>query len=376
MTLALNVPRPEFLAGLAALQNITGKKGTLAVLANILLEADQEGLLMTATDLEVGIRCQVPAEIISPGRITLPARKLFELVRESEESHIHLEEHENFWVRISAQASDCRLAGIGADEFPTFPPYREDNMVTVSSRLMNNLIDKTIYSVAQEGENNFNLAGLLLERESLEEDHFLRMVSSDGHRLSMMEGKVEWDLSPIPQDRVILIPRKGAQEIRKLCEEADSLFLGVEEKQVVVKAGVFILVIRLMSGDFPDYKGIVKAINKAKYITVNRKNMMHSLKRVNIFTEDRFNAVSFVIENNKITLSSQNMDYGSAKEDITVEYEGETMQLGFNGKYFYESLQVMESENIKAYINSEESPCLIQGEKDPGYLSIIMPMKL
>jgi DNA polymerase III subunit beta len=143
-----------------------------------------------------------------------------------------------------------------------------------------------------------------------------------------------------------------------------------------VKAGAFILVIRLMSGDFPDYKGIVKAINKAKYITVNRKTMMHSLKRVNIFTEDRFNAVSFVIENNKITLSSQNMDYGSAKEDITVEYEGDTMQLGFNGKYFYESLQVMESNNIKAYINSEDSPCLIQGDEDPGYLSVVMPMKL
>lgn len=376
MTLALNVPRPEFLTALAALQNISGKKGTLAVLANILLETDQEGLVMTATDLEVGIRCRVPAEIRTPGSITLPARKLFELVKELEESQIHLEEQENHWVRICGEASDCRLAGISAEEFPTFPPYREDNLVAISSALMSELIDKTIYSVAQESESNFNLAGVLLERELLEEGNYLRMVSSDGHRLSMMEGKVEGDLSSLPMDRVILIPKKGIQEIRKLTDEDETIFLGLEEKQAVLKGGGFILVIRLMSGDFPDYKGIIKVVNKDTYIGIDRTKMMHSLKRVNIFTEDRFNAVNFIIENNKITLSSQNMDYGSAKEEIAVSYEGETMEIGFNGKYFYESLQVMESEKIKVYINSEESPCLIQGDQDQGYLSVIMPMKL
>lgn len=376
MSLAFNVPRSEFLTALAALQNITGKKGTLAVLANILLESDQEGLIMTATDLEVGIRCRIPAEIVSPGSITLPARKLFELVKESEEEQINLQEQENSWVKISTQTSDCRLAGVNADEFPSFPPYREDNLVGVSAALVGELIDKTIYSVAHEGESNFNLAGVLLEKEELPEGHFLRMVSSDGHRLSMMEGKVESDLGPLAMDRVILIPKKGIQEIRKLCDEDESLHLGLEEKQAVVKAGGYTLVVRLMSGDFPDYKGIVRVVNKAKHIGIDRQRMMHSLKRVNIFTEDRFNAVNFIIENNKITLSSENMDYGSAKEEVPATYEGETMEIGFNGKYFYESLQVMSSEKVKVYINSEESPCLMQGDKDPGYLSVIMPMKL
>ncbi|MFU8819719.1 MAG: DNA polymerase III subunit beta [Desulfurivibrio sp.] len=376
MAIALNVPRPEFLAALAALQNITGKKGTLAVLTNILLEADQEGLTMTATDLEVGLRCRVPAEVLTPGELTLPARKLFELVRESEAEHISLEEQDNCRVKISAGCSDCRLAGITAEEFPAFPPHRGDNMATIPAETMAGLIDKTIHSVAQEGEGNFNLAGLLLEKEILEDGHFLRMVSSDGHRLSMMESKVDGDLSPLEMDRVILIPRKGIQEIRKLCDSEESLTLGIEEKQVVVRAGAFTLVIRLMSGDFPDYKSIIKVIDTTSHIGIERKVLMHSLRRVNIFTEDRFNAVKFLIEKNRMTLSSQNMDYGSAKEEVPVKYEGEAMELGFNGKYFYESLQVMVSEKIKAYINSEESPCLIQGDSDPGYLSVIMPMKI
>ena len=376
MTLALNVSRSDFLTALAALQNITGKKGTLAVLANILFETDEEGLVMTATDLEVGIRCRIPAEILAAGSITLPARKLFELVKESEESHLHLEEQDNKWVKISAESSDCRLSGISADEFPSFPPYREDNLAAVPTALISELIDKTIYSVAHEGENNFNLAGILLEREILAEGNFLRMVSSDGHRMSMMEGQVETDLGSLEMDRVILIPKKGIQEIRKLCDEEETVFLGLEEKQAVVKAGGYTLVVRLMSGDFPDYKGIIKAIDKSKHISVDRRKMMHSLKRVNIFTEDRYNAVNFIIENNKITLSSQNMDYGSAREEVPAGYQGETMEIGFNGKYFYEALQVMASDKVKAYINSEESPCLLQGDKDPGYLSVIMPMKL
>lgn len=376
MALVLNVPKPEFLSALSSLQNITAKKGTLAVLANILFETREDGLLMTATDLEIGIRCLVPAEIISPGRITIPARKIFEVVRESEESHIHLEEQENFWVHISGKTSDCRLAGIGADEFPSFPPYLEENMVEIPSRVISDLIDKTIYSVASEGEGNFNLAGTLFEKDLKDNQKYLRMVTSDGHRLTFMECRVESEIEKLDMDRVILIPKKGVSETRKLCEAEESVWLGVEEKQIVFKVGSSILVIRLMSGNFPDYRGIFQVINKAKYIEIDRKTLLNSLKRVNLFTEDIYNSVNFNIENSKITLSSQNMDYGSAVEEVPVNYEGERIAIGFNGKYFYESLQVMESEKVKAYINSEESPCMIQGDDDPGYISVIMPMKL
>lgn len=376
MALTLNAPRSELLSALAALQNITGKKGTLAVLANILLESKDEGLLLTATDLEIGIRYMVPAEILSAGAITLPARKLFELVRESGGEQIHLEEKENSWVRITADASAYNLAGIPAEEFPAFPLYQEENMATVPAEIIADLIDRTIFSVAPETENQFTMAGLLLEREIIEEGHFLRMVSTDGHRLTMMERKVDSDLSGLNMGRIILVPRKGAQELRKLCEMEENLSLGLEEKQMVIKVNQGVMVIRLMNGDFPNYKMLIEAVDKSKHMIMERLPLMQSLKRVNIFTEDRFNSVHFLMEKHKLTLASQNMDIGNAKEEITTTHEGEPMQLGFNGKYFIEALQVMESEKIKVYINSEASPCLIQGEHDHGYLSVIMPMKI
>ncbi len=377
MSLTANLPRDAFLAALASLQNVTGKKGTIAILANILIESQDGGVLLTATDLEIGIRIVVPAEVLSAGAITLPARKLFEMVRESSAEQIHLEVKENNWARITAESTNYKLAGMPSDEYPAFPEYDEANLVQLASEEVRDLIDRTLFSVAQEGESQFNLTGLLVERDVVEgEGHFLRAVSSDGHRLTMMEKKVASDLSPLKMDRTILIPKKGVQDIRKFCDNKESLAIGFEEKQAVVKTEGAILIIRLMNGDFPDYKNIIQVINKARHIAIPRQPLMNSLKRMNLFTEDRYNAVQFLIGKNRLILSSQNLDIGSAKDELEISYDDQEMQLGFNGKYFIEAIQVMESEVVKAYINSEESPCLIQGDDDPGYMSVIMPMKI
>ena len=377
MSLTANLPRDAFLAALASLQNVTGKKGTIAILANILIASQDSGVLLTATDLEIGIRIVVPAEVLSAGAITLPARKLFEMVRESSAEQIHLEVKENNWARITAESTNYKLAGMPSDEYPAFPEYDEANLVQLASEEVRDLIDRTLFSVAQEGESQFNLTGLLVERDVVEgEGHFLRAVSSDGHRLTMMEKKVASDLSPLKMDRTILIPKKGVQEIRKFCDNKESLAIGFEEKQAVVKTEGAILIIRLMNGDFPDYKNIIQVINKARHIAIPRQPLMNSLKRMNLFTEDRYNAVQFLIGKNRLILSSQNLDIGSAKDELEISYDDQEMQLGFNGKYFIEAIQVMGSEVVKAYINSEESPCLIQGDDDPGYMSVIMPMKI
>ena len=378
MPLIANAPRDAFLAALAALQNVTGKKGTIAILANVLIESGTDSLVLTATDLEIGIRITLPAEILTTGAITLPARKLFEMVREAPGAeHIHIEAKENNWARITANTTDYNLAGMPGEEFPVFPEYDEQQLVPLSCEVMKDLIDRTLFSVAQEGESQFNLTGLLVERDFLEgEGHFMRMVSSDGHRLTLMEKPVENDLSGLKMDRTILIPRKGVQEIRKFCEGQEAIAIGFEEKQAVVKTDGAILVIRLMNGDFPDYKNIIQVINKARHIAIPRTPLMNSLKRMNLFTEDRYNAVQFHVGGNRITLASQNMDIGSAKDELEVAYEDKEMQLGFNGRYFIDAIQVMQSDKVKAFINSEESPCMIQGDEDPGYMSIIMPMKI
>ena len=152
--------------------------------------------------------------------------------------------------------------------------------------------------------------------------------------------------------------------------------LGTDKKQLVVKTNNTLMIVRLMNGEFPDYRSIVKVIEKEKFIEIERSGFLESLKRTNLFTEDTFNAIQLSIDENRLVLSSQNMDFGNAKDEMKINYSGEPLDIGFNCRYFIDTLQVMKSEMVKAYINSDQSPCLLEGEEDPGFISIIMPMKI
>ncbi len=376
MSLTMNVNRNDLLSGLSSLQNVTGKKGSMAILGNVLLQSEEGRLLLTGTDLEVGIRTSVPAEILSPGTITLPCRKFFEVIRETPAENVRLEMLENNQARISAGKSEYRLGGTPSEEFPSFPEYKEESMVTLPSELMAELIDKTIFSLAPEGESQFNLTSLLLEKEERGEIMVLRTVSSDGHRLSLMEKEASDEIKKIAMDRTILIPRKGVQEIRKFCDLSDNVRFGLEEKQAVVKSGNALLIIRLMQGDFPDYRNILGIIKKENPVVVERGNFINSMKRMNLFAEDKYNMVQFDIKGRTMVLSSQSVDLGDAKDELEIDYAGQDLNLGFNGRYYLETMQAMHSDKVKSYINSEESPCLVEGDDDPGFMSIIMPMKI
>ncbi|MFZ5764041.1 MAG: DNA polymerase III subunit beta [Thermodesulfobacteriota bacterium] len=376
MSLVLNIAREDLLAALISVHNVAGKSGAMAILANVLLRSKPDALELTGTDLEIGVRITVPAEIISHGILTLPAKKLFEIVRESTSSHIHLEEREKNWVRITADSSDYNLAGMGAGEFPAFPEYDEDLLITIPAHDINDLIEKTLFSVALDSESNFTLTGVLVEKESMEGKNYLRFVSSDGHRLSMMTKEIAGDLSVFHMEKTTLIPRKGVQEIKKFCDNYDEVQIGFEEKQTVIKGSNAILIIRLMNGEFPNYRNLLQIINREHFVEINRITLLNAMRRMNLFTEDRFNVVKCVIENNEITLSSHSMDLGNAKENHPIIYEGEPIRLGFNGRYFIDTLQVMTADTVKLFITGKDRPCMIYSENEPNFVSIIMPMEI
>ncbi len=376
MPIVVNIAKDDLLSGLASLQNISSKKGTIAILSNVLIQTGNDCVELTCTDLEIGLRCTLPAEILAEGSITLPCKKLFEIVREAECSHIHLEEKDNSWVNVSVETGNYNIAGMEHDEFPNFPEYDKDKLITVAAGKIQELIEKTIFSMASDGESQFSLVGVLVEKIKGDDKSMLRFVSSDGHRLSLMQEDIGSQLNDIEIGKNTLIPKKGVQEIRKFCEGMDEISFSFEEKQAVFKTETSILIIRLLNGEFPDYSSLVNMINRDKFIEVEKTSLINAFRRMNLFAEDKFNIVQFMLDTGKITLSSQSMDIGNAREDIAVEYEGEEIKLGFNGKYFIETLSVMKSDNVKIFVSSNESPCMILSDKDPEYISIIMPMHL
>ncbi len=376
MSLYCTVTQNLFLEGLNSLQNLTNKKGTLAILSNVLIESANGGLTLTGTDLEVGMRLFVPAEIHGEGSLTLPAKKIFEIVRESGSETISVEETDNSWVIIKAGLSTYNLAGLASDEFPEFPEYEEDSFISFESHVFLELIEKIIYSIANEQENIYSLTSVLFEKEKRGDIFYLKMVSSDGHRLSIMEKDVAADLDEMKLNDVTLIPRKGVQEWKRFCEGRDTLEISFEPKQLVLRDEDAVMVIRLKHGEFPRYSAITEAVELKDCVKINRISFLESLKRINLFTEDIFHTIQLNIENSEMVLSSQNADLGNAKDKLAVSYSGEPLKLGFNCRYFIEALQVMECETIEAYINSNNSPCLMKSDDDIGFTSIIMPMQL
>ncbi len=376
MSIVVNIARDDLLNGLASLQNITAKKGTIAILSNVLITTGNDLVELTCTDLEIGLRCRLPAEVLSPGSITLPCKKLFEIVREAGCDHIHIEEKDKSWVQVSVETGDYNIAGMESDEFPNFPEYEKANLITVEAGKIQELIDKTIFSLASEGESQFTLTGVLVEKKERDNKKYLRFVSSDGHRLTLMQVPMNEDIDTLNLNKNTLIPKKGIQEMRKFCEGIDEVSFAIEEKQAVLKTEKDILIIRLLNGDFPDYKPLVDIINRDKFVEIAKEPLIHAFRRMNLFAEDKFNIVQFSLMPGKIVLSSQSMDIGNAREEIEVDYSGDELKLGFNGKYFIETLSVMKSDKVRVYISSNESPCMVLSENDPEFISIIMPMHL
>jgi DNA polymerase-3 subunit beta len=376
MALNFSIHQKDFLEAINSMQNISNKKGTLAIVSNVLIDTVENGILITGTDLEVGLRIFVTAEVFSKGSITLPSKKIFEILRESGSSVITVEEHENFWINIKAGASAYNLAGMASDDFPEFPDYGNDGFVTIESFYFLELIEKCIFSIANEQENVYSLTSALIECDVLDDKSFLRMVSSDGHRLSIISKQILSDISQLRLQNVTLIPKKGLVEFKRFCEQRDIVEILFEEKQLVVKDNNSVMVVRLKNGEFPQYGAIVEAVELSNCLKIKRLPFLESLKRINIFTEDIFHTIQLRVDNDLMILSSQSSELGNAKDELVVDYRGEPLTLGFNCRYFIESLQVMEGEVIEAFINSNSSPCLMRSESDAGFISIIMPMQL
>ncbi len=376
MSLHCILEQPVIYEALSNLQNITNKKGTLSILINVLLEATENGLYITGTDLEIGLKIFIPADIKEEGSITLPSKKLFEIVRESGPSTIKIEEKDNSWVHIKSGESSYNLAGMPSSEFPPFPEYEENNFISIESFFFQELIEKTLYAVANEQENVYTLTSLLLQKESIEGKNYLRMIASDGHRLSVMSKSIPVNLDKLNLKETTLIPKKGIQEWKKFCDSKDNIELSFEDKKVILKSDDSIMIIRIKEGEFPNYKAIINAVDKTNLLKIKRKVLLESLNRIKLFTEDMFHTISLDINNHQMILSSENIELGNAKDKIDIEYEGEPLVLAFNCKYFIETLQVMEGEFINAYINSKTSPSLIESDEDPGFTSIIMPMQI
>lgn len=371
-----SIERGEFQRGLGRIQTIVEKRNTMPILANALLEVSgkKEGSLeLAATDLEVGIRSSHPCEVAKPGRLTVSARKLHEIVRELPEEKVHLEASSNAYLTLRCARAEFTLAGTTAEEYPSLPNFAPKSLTVVPAAVLSEMIDRTMYAASTD-ETRYNLNGVYVER--IAETGKLRMVATDGHRLAYVDRALGDGLTSLG-DAGVIIPRKGLAELKKLVDEedADEIELGFEGNNGLARKGSVTLTMRLIEGEFPNYRQVIPT-ERGQQLILPTEVFLHALRRVALLSAERSRAVKLELSEGQIRLSSNNPDLGDAREELDIDYAGETTSIAFNARYLIDAVSAARSKEIRFGFRDALSPAELSPGDDADALAVVMPMRL
>ncbi len=366
----INIQKDIFLSGLFKIQGIVDKKHTIPILSNVYLEAKDNKIILSATDLEIGIKAEYTCEVLENGKITISAKKLFEIIKEFPNDIIKLKLKENYWLEISCCKSIFNLVGLPPEDFPKFPEIK-DNFIEFKSSLLEDMIESTIFSVSSD-ETKYNLTGIYIKKEK---DNKLNFVSTDGHRLSLIKTEAE-NIVNEQFERGFILPKKGLIELKKIIEsETEIIKIGVTDNIFSYMNKNMTFVMRMIDGEFPDFKRVIPE-KTDNFSVIDSKKFINVLKRISVLSSEKSKGVKIGINKNKLIVSSSNPDFGDAKEEMDIDYQGSDIVIGFNAKYILDILNVIKTDKIYFYIKDNISPGMITPYEDTNFLSVIMPMRL
>ena len=372
----VTVEREVLLTALQRVQGIVEKRNTMPSLANVLLEAKKEGLDISATDLELGMRGLYKATVEETGSVTFSARKLYEILKEIKDPEIAMTVTEDCLVTITTDRGEFKVVGLPSKDFPPLPAIERDGLIPLPGEGLLQLIRKTLFAVG-DNDTRYVLNGLLVVVTKEGETPMIRLVGTDGHRLAMAEQKLETDKKTSPeQEEKVIVPKKAAAEIRRLLEEDDDEpMIGFTKNMLIFRKSGLVMTSRLMEGNYPNYQQVIpKAGNKK--ITVNRGDLEGALRRVSVLSQTKTYAVKLTFSKKAITLFSSHPDMGEAKEEIPASFNGEDFSAGFNARYLLDVLGVMESETVVLNMEASLSPCLIREQGNALFQAVVMPVKV
>lgn len=372
----VRIGRDELLTGLQRVQGVVEKRNTMPILSNILLEAKQDGAEIVATDLEIGMRGLYKATVLQPGGVTVSARKLYEIIKELPSGEIELTAGENNWTTIQAGKSQFKIVGLPSAEYPALPTIDREGLIPLSGTGLLELIRKTLFA-AGDNDARYILNGLLVTLIITDKKTALRLVGTDGHRLAVAEQEVGKAGKGGPQEIKAIIPKKAAQEMRRLLEEGGDgePLIGFTKNLMIFRKSGLLMTSRLMEGNYPNYQQVIPK-DGGKKITVNRGELESALRRVSVLSKDKANAVKVSFAPGGMTLFSSNPDYGEATEELAATYDGDALNTGFNARYLLDVFSVMDGETISLQMDTPLSPCLIQESESPGFKCVVMPIKI
>jgi len=364
----LSIAKNELQDKLSNIQNIVEKRNTMPILSHFLLDSGKKGTHIVATDLQIAIKEPLVAAVHAEGKLCIPARKLFEVVREAE-GEITIESDDEQWVKVLYGKSRFRLACLPPAEFPAWPAMESAEEIRLHTAVLSEMIEKTLFS-AGETDTRYTLNGLLFHIK--QGDKNMTIVGTDGHRLALIKKGLD---QAVQEEKKVILPRKAASEVRKFLGTADTVNAVFGKNHVLFRLGEVQFLARLIDGSYPDYEKVIPLANE-KLLTVERELFLRALRRVSVISKERSNAIRMDVADGSLTFSSSNPDLGEAIDEIGTEYTGDPLSAGFNARYLIDSLNAMTSERVIFALQDPLSPTLLKEEGSEDYRCVIMPMRV
>jgi DNA polymerase-3 subunit beta len=363
------ITRERLHEGLMAVAASVPAKTTLPVLSNILLETRGDGLRLAGTDLDIAVSTVVPAEVDDEGAVTVPARKLVEIVRELPSAAVRITSSGEQRVNLECGRSRFKLLGIPRDEFPSFPPVSFERSWRVASSDLQKLIHHVSFAASTE-ESRPILNGVLWERRG----ERMRMVATNGHRLAKMDVPVSGGAG----SEDFIVPPKALDQVRRLFGPADEIEIAKSDNHLGFQGGSTQVYTRLIEGPYPNYEQVIPREND-KAATIDKEALSSALRRVGVVASDQTHRVRLSFSSGALKFSVNTPDLGEAQDEIAVTYDGEPLEIGFNANYLLEILKYMPTEEVRFTFSAPERAATVEpvGWDDAAsYLCLVMPLRL
>jgi DNA polymerase-3 subunit beta len=373
------VSKREFVKGLARVQNVADKKSAMPILTNVLVTSDgASGLRLAATDLLLSVASAVPADVRKGGSIALPAKAIFDVVKTLPEGDVTVVVGPNFSARVMGGRRRFELVGMPGQDFPTLPTPGKAELREMPVDALSDLIALTSFSMSTD-DTRPHLAGALLESDGVT----LRMVTTDGHRLSKAERKAK---TAGRGSLSLLIPAKGIHELKRLLDEIRAEKKGDEAGPGTIAVGqagsnVFLrrdgttMAIKLVDAAFPAYQQVIPTAS-VRSARVSRSGLLDALRAVSLVSSDRSSGVKLQFAPGKLTISSENPDLGAGTDEMEAELTGTDLTIGFNSRYLIDVLSALNADDVVLELSGELDPGVVKPSGADDFIGVIMPMRI
>ena len=363
----ISVTKEDLASGLQAVQNVVGARSTLPILSNVLLVAGAKRLELRATDLEVSVHATVSAEVEREGATSMPAKRLFGLVREIEAREIEIEVSDKEVATVQAGASKYKLNGIGADEYPQQAKFKESGKVKVPQAKFKEMIRKTGYAVStDESRHVLNGINIVITPDRL------TLVATDGRRLALVEEEIEGGTKG-----EFIVPNKAVSELQRLLQSSGDVEIRLGDTHVeftLPQEGGEDIVLhsKLVEGNYPNFKQVIPGEFKER-VTLGKEELHHALRRADQITSDKANSVKLTFANDKLAITANTPEVGSGSESIAIKYKGPEIEVAFNPTFLMDPLKVLEGDEVFFELTDSLSPGVLKS--NTPFLYVLMPMR-